>query len=530
MFQNSTRERRTRFALIAILILGFFLRVFALDKQSLWYDELATWQRAVIPFADMMADLLAVRNHVPLYFILMQPWALLGESEFVLRYFSVIWGTLGVALIYPLGRLFAGRAVGLLSAFLLAISPFQVWYSQEARMYTLVATAVLLASWFLVRLLREDRRVYWVGYAISMLVAVYVHYLVILIFVAHYTFFAIHYRRLKSMFLKWLIYAGGAILLFALWAGYIMLTGGFRNAAISWIEPARLIESFFTLLSLGSGPSLDPASPLSYLAVPAYVLALGVVIIRFGRRRRPGEAIETDCGHILDARLLLCWLFVPVLILYLISLDWPIPQRRSIYVDRYLIIVLPALILTVSWGLSVLAQSRRWRWLVAVALFMVVFASGLALARNYFDSEYGRDDWRAALAQLETTAEPGDVILARPDHILPLTYYTKGDYQFVEIPPAATDDATQQTFDEQMSGRASVAAEISDRAWLITHFYNNDLHGFPQERNASVRQAVQSSAQEAWMNANFEPVGDWSFTGIHLALYDLSKKASGVAP
>ena len=88
----------------------------------------------------------------PLYFVgLSALRALAGESEYALRFASVIAGVLLVPLLYVMGkRLFSERA-GVLAAVLGTFSPFLIWYSQEARMYTLLATLSLASVYLLLR-------------------------------------------------------------------------------------------------------------------------------------------------------------------------------------------------------------------------------------------------------------------------------------------------------------------------------------------------------------------------------------------
>jgi len=311
-----------------VVLLGFVLRVHGLGDQSFWYDELATWNRAVISLSELFEDLFATRNHMPLYFLLMRLWSDIGTGEFILRAFSVVWGMVSIALIYSVGRLIAKQTVGLIAALLLAISPFHIWYSQEARMYSLVAASILLATWFFLHLLRKDNSAYWLGYTLSMILAVYTHYLAILIMVAHYTFISLNYRQLKSFFRKWLAYAAAVGLIFGIWVASIMLTGGFKEAAISWIAPANWFEPIFTLLALSAGSTIDPPAILAFCVLAVFLTGLLTVFVRFGRLRG-GLVDHANLQMVLDGRLLLMWLVVPVVLIFLVSLPWPIPDRGA---------------------------------------------------------------------------------------------------------------------------------------------------------------------------------------------------------
>jgi 4-amino-4-deoxy-L-arabinose transferase-like glycosyltransferase len=508
--------------MVLVLVLAAVLRVFQLGEQSLWYDELTTWNRAVIPIDEMFADLFAVRNHTPLYFLLMRGWAAIGDGEFVLRYFSSLWGVLGVALIYRLGVLVGGRRAGQVAAILLAISPFHIWYSQEARMYTMLAALAIIVNWCLLMLMRRERRLLWLAYFLALALAMYTHFLAFLLPVAHYAYLSIHYRRLRAFFLKWLASAAAAVALFALWAGTMLLSGGFREANISWIVPVGPIEPLLTILSLSIGPSIDPASPVPYLALGLFLICLVYGAIRFGRRL-PSSAASERVRKALDYRLLLFWCGIPILMLYLISLPWPIPQRRSVYVDRYLIMVLPALLVAAAWGLAALSEKRSRRWLAPVALLVTVLISVATLSNLYGEPDFWREDWRSAVQVLRESAEADDVFLGRPDHMLPLTYYGWDGLQHSGLAEDVSDEERSATFGEEMDRRVSSATADSERVWYINDFWVRDPHGFPQKRNQSLAESMLHSPQKAWLDEQYQLVGEWQFTGIELVLYDLGK-------
>jgi len=508
--------------LVAILLLAFLLRVNGLSNQSLWYDELATWNRAILPIGDMIDDLLLNRKHLPTYFIIMRIWALLGDSELILRYFSVVSGTIAVAAIYLLGKQIDGRVLGLISALFLSISPFHIWYSQEARMYALTGTLVLLATYFFVRLLRKDHWIGWIGYVLMMVMAVYSHYLVLFILAAHYAFLALHYRRLKIFFRRWIAAAAAICLMFAIWGAYIMLTGGLGGAPF-WIQSARWFEPLMTLLVFSAGPTINPNNPLFYVILAVFFLAAGIAYQRYGWRLPQNQADRKRFQQALNARLLVFWLFVPMILVFLISVDLPIPQKRSIYMDRYLLIALPGLLLLSAWGLLTITRQPSKRWIQVVAISLAVLVSTVTLRNLYTNPEFARDNWREALAIVESQARTDDVILGRPDHLLPLAYYAPGSVDFTQIPASTDDPALQQAFGEEMAIRLALAGDEKKRAWLITNFYNNDPHGFPQERNRQVEQAGIESSQKAWMDARYATIEQYTFPGINLTLYDLDR-------
>lgn len=522
---------RARGCLLLILLLAFALRVYRLDHQSMWWDEMKAGALSLLSPGDILDNLFAIRNHVPAYFILLRLWSCLGHTEFALRFFSVIWGVAGVALVYRLGHLIDGQVVGTVSALLLAVSPFHIWYSQEARMYTLASAFTLAGSGFLLRFLRREAREDLVGYALCMSVAVYTHYLALFVLVAHYAFFSLYYRYVRRTFARWLVAAGIVTLLFGVWWAMMMVSGGFARSPIGWIAPARWYEPALTLLTFAAGPTANLARPACYLAMGAFLAAVGLSVVRVRRERLPsgvpaavvpGSTIHRRMDRMLGPRFLLCWLAVPVLLTWLISLDLPISQKRSIYVDRYLITVLAPFLVLAAWGLASLWEKGRWVALAALAL--AVAGAVPSLLNMYDDPAYGRDNWRAAMAYVEAERQTGDVLFLRPSHTLPYAYYLDQPLPYQEFPFLFYEEEREAYLAEEMESRVASIAREWDRAWLISSVDNTNAHGFPYARNASLARIGEEDAIKGWLDARYPRVEEVPFTGVLLTVYDLSSE------
>jgi uncharacterized membrane protein len=127
--------------MLVILLSGAALRLYGLDRTSLWNDEVVSWFAAHQPFRSMI-QATANDSALPLYnIILYATIRLCGDSEIALRLPSVIFAIANIYLLYRLGTILWDRLTGVFAAALLAFSGFHLWYSQEARMYTLLALA-----------------------------------------------------------------------------------------------------------------------------------------------------------------------------------------------------------------------------------------------------------------------------------------------------------------------------------------------------------------------------------------------------
>src|SRR5512136_1287988 len=135
-----------------IILGGFALRLYRLGAQSLWYDETVSAYLASQSIPDLIAHT-AHDIHPPAYYLLLHLWTrLAGRSEFALAFFSLAFGLLLIPLCYALARRLIGRPAAVWSALLVAISPYNLWYSQEVRMYTLGAALGLASVYFFVRM------------------------------------------------------------------------------------------------------------------------------------------------------------------------------------------------------------------------------------------------------------------------------------------------------------------------------------------------------------------------------------------
>ena len=143
---------------LALLVLALGLRVYRLDGQSLWADEGNSAVLAGRSFADIARDA-ELDIHPPLYYFLLRIWTqAFGSSEIGLRSLSMLFGVALVATVYGLGRHLLGDAGALWAAFFAAVSPFQVYYAQEARMYMLMAFLAALTAYAGWRLIAIDAR------------------------------------------------------------------------------------------------------------------------------------------------------------------------------------------------------------------------------------------------------------------------------------------------------------------------------------------------------------------------------------
>jgi uncharacterized membrane protein len=158
-----------------VLLVGGLLRLINLD-QSLWLDEGITAQTVrSFSFIQLITEFPKFDLHPPGHYLLLSFWtAIFGISEISLRVPSLVMGLITIFLMWKIGVEMSSKKVALIAAWLLAINPLHIYYSQEARMYMLVT---LFVAWSIY--LFQNKK--WVLFSISLILVGMTDYLGLLI-------------------------------------------------------------------------------------------------------------------------------------------------------------------------------------------------------------------------------------------------------------------------------------------------------------------------------------------------------------
>jgi mannosyltransferase len=149
---SAAHRVRSHGALLGIAAIAAALRFATLGLQSYWGDEADTVDLLRRSLAHMLAALPNTDRTPPLYYALAWLWSrAFGSGEVGLRSLSAVAGTLTVVLAHAVGKRVAGERAGLIAASLTAASPILVWYSQEARSYSLLVFLSAASVWLWLR-------------------------------------------------------------------------------------------------------------------------------------------------------------------------------------------------------------------------------------------------------------------------------------------------------------------------------------------------------------------------------------------
>jgi mannosyltransferase len=476
----------------AITWLGFILRIAGLGDQSLWFDETFSWLVASQPLEKGLQIALENFVHPPLYYLLLHPVTLADQGEFALRFPSVMFGLMGIPLMYRLGRELPGdpnctRQVGLLAAALLALNPFHVWFSRETRNYELVFLLSMLMLYAFHRLLQGRNR--WAAFIAVSGLAYLTHYFTLLLALAQFVYFLLNFRRRYRLFRRWVLAQVLAFAPLSVWL-VALFSQETKSMGIAWIPRPTILTPLLTLWNFAL---LYAERWLSWgvAALPLFVIAL-----TFGLRPRQRRT------------LLVMWLVVPCLGVLLIS--WTL--GRYFYVDRYFITSLPAFVLLVARGIASFPGRLPYRkWLIRVTAALLLVASTLSVSQILWDPALAKSDWRSVGVLLKENHHEGDrVVLRVVEDTVPLHYYAPhAEWTYV------TNRPESDPWLEIERGYR--------RLWLVWSSPHTSNH-LPVATGPFDIYTESDPATIAWLDAHQEEiVQEWNLSGLTVLLVQLTE-------
>jgi mannosyltransferase len=491
--------------LLLLFASGIVLRMEALARKPFWSDECFSVEIAWLDWRNFLHLMWWREANMSLYYALLGIWLHFGHSEFFIRSLSVVMAAATIPAIYWLAGLLYDRRIALLSAALFTFNAYSVRYAQEARSYALFVLLATLSSGFLISWLRAPTRRDRIGYILVSVLAVYAHFYALLLVAAHWLVFRwlgspgtgeqVDPARSAQLRRAW-ITIGISVLPLLIFVGK---TGA---GPIRWVRRPGLHDllEFFERLAGGSSWPL--------VAIYAVACIAAVAPLRRHLLARDQSWETWRC------QFLLVWLFFPVALTVVLSF------LRPVFLARYMIFCLPALLILVAAGL---ARMRPW-WLLAAILSGILLLSlqGIFFVYDH-DYDNDRDAAGAATSFILDHTQPGDaVILYIPATRLP--------YEFFRSLRAGENSAspsfTKQLGPEIIFPHHGAGLDYRDftgkptadflhagppghpRVWVM--LMNNQAAGNPDPTTVMMTQILSES---------FPKVARWGFPKVEVRLY-----------
>lgn len=467
------------------------LRLHSLAAKSFWFDEGVSVAIARLDWYNLARILWRREANMSLYYLLLHDWLHFGGSEFFVRSLSVLFAAASVPVIYLLGRYLFDSRIGLVAAALLALNAYHIQYSQDARSYSLMLLLCLLSSLYFLKCLCRPTCRNRAAYVVASVFAVYAHFFSGLLVLAQWLSLsflegeqAAQARAKVKKALRWIA------LLVSPVVAFVVTTGA---GPLRWVQRPGVRDLWvFALHLTGNG------GPLLLFAYATACIAALLPVWRTRRMRRtPWEVWRY--------RFLLAWLLFPLVLTLGLSLVKPL------FVPRYFIFSLPALLLLAACGITRLRRAA----LRVPALLLLLILSLRGTASYYGqDLDIQRDDWRAATHYLLNYAQPGDALLFHvPMGRMPYEFYrslSPASPAPMVLYPRHGDRLTFLDFVEKPND-AQLERLLSQhpRAWLVLK-YAEAQAGLPDSRTIELSKLLGN---------RYSTVEQHDFPGIEILLY-----------
>jgi mannosyltransferase len=434
-------------ALVGIVGIAGFLRFFDLGP-GLDADESYSVDVATHSPGSILRILERTDTHPPLSYLLLHFWMqAFGSSEVAVRSLAALFGVGTVVALYFLGRVLWGPLAGLTAALFLALSQFNVQYSHNARMYTLMTFLTAASYYFFIRLRINPSRTVVVLYLISSTALIYTHVWGVFLVTAQTVVVAVvllgtERTTRATMLVRWLFLQGCLLVLWSPWLFF-----GFRDQIETTLHDNG---TAFGDLSQNRRPTAHDVIKAPYYAANTHTLAalflvlvclaIAVYFIRVvqsekrsaATKESPSRALrQAAIGAVRDSRLVLvtAWFVIPLLmgltLSYLIT---------PIFVPRYLIALSLPVYLIAAAALVGLPSK-----LILIALCPVVAAAALNVERYTTTLS---DFYRAPAQYVAARADPGDLVLYDMNSSIFDYYAHRSQVQGTFIRPHQDDRAT----------------------------------------------------------------------------------------
>ena len=437
-----------KFIAFSLTLFALILRLYQLGSECLWMDEGFS-----IETARRIWESFRIEPVRPLYHLFLALWMQIGQSEFILRLPSALFGSAAVLVLCFLGKHIVGERASIIAATLMAVSPLHVNHSQEVRMYALTSLLTLLAMYWFILFLRKPRLRYIALCLVFDLLSVAAFPLSALLLVVQNMVLVLRARGVALR--RWLF--AEAVILVAI-APIVIRTA---QASFQISPDKSLGPSFLQVFELVGGLSLmsrGPAGSATAHAFDTYVfttfLLIGFVVYMGWRR----QEFKSDGWQY---SLLLMWLFVPLLVTALLA-----EIVHTQWLPRYLIYAAPAYFLLLGKSVESLPTQR----LKYLAVVLVLAMPTLRLVRYY--QRVDRPDWRTVVAFLEDQVRPGDLIAVyRPGNGNLFAYYYQGNVPWVEIGYPMLQKPAPWT-NQRVAKILNGLPDKCERVWLVMSMYD----------------------------------------------------------
>lgn len=475
---DSRKERTKEIAILGfIILLGIGLRLYHIDFETLWNDEIRIVKASEGSIYSILKNE-SRENSPPLYILLEHFWMkLFGSSEFSVRSLSILFGVLLIPSVYIVARrMFNSATSACISALIVAISPYQIYYSQNNKHYTLLPLMSLLSVYFLYRLLNENKNTSRILYIITTSLCTYIHYHGLFLFVVGYIYLFLTKRHNRFVLCKKLLFCQFVILLlFMPWVNTLLSQIAAGGATYTLKKPSILVIGD-SLISFNSFCAANKNKFIMFLTLVSILFIIKGIFIKpvqnwfslpTSQNVEDYPKIITQYSVSSSHILLLEYLLSPLIVAYLFS----ILIQPVYFAGRYDNISYPAFCLLVGSGIASI-KDRFVRRIVTAGILILVCNP----LYNYYYNTLKSHECRQIISFIKDLSlkDRTTMIVCPSCAPLELTYYSEKNNSNVDVQgffPRTKEGATAMIQDVMNSNSHDRGNEVSR---FLTHYDNGN--------------------------------------------------------
>jgi hypothetical protein len=391
---------KENYVFLAILLLAFLLRIFRLDYQSPWADELFTLINS--HSGKSLSDIFSALKgdvHPPLYYYIVHLFLeIFGDSAYAARFVSLLFGIGGIVAVYYLGKEIFNKSVALTAIFLLSVNHFHIFYSQEARMYSMLFFTTTLSFLFLIRFIKLPTLKSALQFSLCAALLINTH------FYSVFALFAI-YLIILYYIIKPYNTTGKKMFFYALLSGIITVVS-FIPSMVIFLSTSGLKSFWITAPSWDVYTSMFKELIGSEIGVTITTITILYFIYTIFKQ---GELVTFKIDPeqerpVFAFQVLFIWIFICVILPYILSYI-----HIPMVISRYFINLLPAIFLLMAAGIGYIGNSSVKVTIVGV--FILFSLSDLILVKEHY-KRFSKTQYRHASNFIEENYKKDEKIFS----------------------------------------------------------------------------------------------------------------------
>ncbi len=446
-------KRLIYLSLIAIILLGLFLRMYGISNQSYWLDESYSISDAhKTSLTGVLASLKTDQPVPPLYFILLHFWIqLFGLSELATRSLSSIFSVFSIIFVYLTVKKISKEEVALLTALIFAISLPEIVFAQETRCYAFFTFLAVLSTYYFIKSISENKKYNYYLYTLLITLAVYTNYFAVVLIALQLSYF---------LFAKYNIHKLYSILLCQVIAGLLFMFW-FPTLLRQIIPLQRYHQEMFLAYNF---PPLIAELGLFVFFIPIILFFTLIAFFYFNNKLSFNMIIRINDKYPY---------ILPLIFILCLILSTPLLIKSKMGV-RYYVFLSSAIYFIVA--KNALLLNKNLKKVILILLFLA-FAFSLMVGYNSIT----KTQWREAVNFIESEKNIGEgaIVLETSENLFLTNIYYKGNLPIIPIYSNMTHSASE--LKEKIDDKDYVWLVLS-RNWARKELYKNildSLYGEP---------------------------------------------------